>query len=98
MPAKIKYNLIAAIVILLILLPFIRSQAQTPDSARSFLAGVRINNSLPYGTIGYITHPTTRLMLAYTGDLGGQQAALHPELFLKLSNSPTINLWISLWS
>jgi len=96
MRPKFRHQLIAAIIIILVLLPFKCAAPQTPDSTRSFLAGVRINNSLPYGTIGYITRPSRGFMIAYTGDLGGQQAALHPELFLRLSNHGTLNFWLSL--
>jgi len=96
MRPKFRHHLIAATIIILVLLPFKCAAPQTPDSTRSFLAGVRINNSLPYGTIGYITRPSPRFMIAYTGDLGGQQAALHPEAFLKLSGSAKLHLWLSL--
>jgi len=88
--------LTATIIVILILLPFKCAAPQINDSTHSFLAGVRINNSLPYGTIGYITHPSPTLMICYTGDLGGQQAALHPELFLSLYHSTNITLWASL--
>jgi len=72
-----------------------------PDSANywrspRWFSGVRINNSLPYGTLGFLFYPRPAWGITLYADLGGSQTAASTQAMLAVTRRPSYRVFFTL--